>query len=131
MRDVDSSTGRPPRHTHVTRDIKAQGICPACDVYWQAQAQPPADSFVLSLPDFLVQRFTEGEESIRDDANGLFAELEMTDRLLVEYAAKQHTVAISRVYSDGEPGYGLAALVLRDLARPYADHPDFQPEWRT
>lgn len=28
-------------HNHVTRDIKPVGKCPACDQYWQSQANKP------------------------------------------------------------------------------------------
>jgi hypothetical protein len=30
-----------PQHNHITRDIKAEGKCPACDAYWHhALTQP-------------------------------------------------------------------------------------------
>lgn len=25
-----------PEHNHITRDIKAKGKCPACDLYWHS-----------------------------------------------------------------------------------------------
>jgi hypothetical protein len=104
----------------------------------------------LTLADFLAARFDEDEGwaptrhtllclrtgcetcIFGDDEDTIAAERVCTcgypARVLAECEAKRRIVELMSdeveyvVYSDD---------VLRALALPYADHPDFRPEWRT
>lgn len=55
-------------------------------------------------------------------------------RALAECEAKRRVVEESREYSpelaEGDNGAWAFDLVLRALALPYAEHPDFREEWR-
>jgi len=51
-------------------------------------------------------------------------------RVLAECEAKRRIVADLAPFLGETPLGYLAAQVLEDLAAPYADHPDYQPEWR-
>ena len=98
---------------------------------------------VLTLTDFLSARYDE-DEAVAEVAasSGSKSAFERDDygRLLVEPARVLADVRAHRRIVDDivTQGYlndapitdGLAWRVLRDLAGPYADHPDFHPDWR-
>lgn len=98
--------------------------------------RPPADPLV----DFLRARLADDEATARDLSSGA------TDasvagfafgaaRLLGEVASKRKILALCH-WLDGYTGPGADALkdtpgrlTLRNLALPYADHPDYDPGW--
>ncbi|MGW5352185.1 DUF6221 family protein [Streptomyces sp. NPDC004031] len=54
-------------------------------------------------------------------------------RVLAEVEAKRRILNARDAVAAGDDGYGAAALgdvVVQLLALPYADHPDYQQEWR-
>jgi hypothetical protein len=50
-------------------------------------------------------------------------------RVLAECEAKRRIVEVARFADEGPAGWGYRSI-LRLLALPYADHPDYSPEWR-
>ena len=101
-----------------------------------ADDRPPADPLV----DFLRARLTEDEVSARDLASGtadvMLAGVALgPERLLAEVASKRKILALCH-WLDGYTGPGADALkdtpgrlTLRNLALPYATHPDYDPGW--
>ena len=99
----------------------------------------------LTLADFLAARIAEDERSSRwgrlhddpHDPDGLTKILRWDDgRVRTECEAKRRIVADHDDQHDC-PGWADASAfpyvgcsVLRNLAMPYADHPDFREEWR-
>ncbi|HKY58324.1 MAG TPA: DUF6221 family protein [Aeromicrobium sp.] len=104
----------------------------------------------MTLSDFLLARIAEDEagrheihrescDSYRPDANGdtFPCDCDMADRVLAECGAKRKIVEIAtdqiRLGREAR-GWGnwedMAYQTLRALALPYADHPDFDEEWR-
>lgn len=98
----------------------------------------------MTLTDFLLARITEDEAAARaattgtlasslsvweaEDRPGVFELLIDPTRVLTECEAKQ---GIVDAWIGGVLGSGTGPFhVLRLLALPYADHPDYDPEWR-
>ena len=54
------------------------------------------------------------------------------ERVVAECAAKQRILNHLNLVLHGpsdSPRYDYAELQMREMVQPYADHPDFQPEW--
>ena len=101
------------------------------------------------LSEFVLARATDDEELARQygDPRGLRSSLTWASdvgrpvlevdpsRMVAECEAKRRVVA---QYIEGVANYDIGSqgevtrltFVLRALALPYADHPDYQPEWR-
>ena len=88
----------------------------------------------------LINRDTDERITLEPQtlAEGLWLEHaihHLPGRVLAECEAKRRIVHISRYAADRVPpkgdGYaeGRARQTLRLLALPYADHPDYDPEW--
>lgn len=89
----------------------------------------------VSLPDFLLARYAEvleladrAEEHGNDLSVGLLVEQVCADveakRAIVERCAPLANIQVRRQTRN------LAGDVLRSLALPYADHPDYREEWK-
>ena len=87
--------------------------------------------------EFLRARLTEDEQRIErayepppelndDERREL---LTSRTRVLAEVDAKRQIVAKCDNVADGS-AWDLAQAVLRLLALPYADHPEYRPEWK-
>lgn len=50
-------------------------------------------------------------------------------RVLAECEAKRRIVDVARYADEGSAGWGFRRI-LGDLAAVYADHPDYNPDWR-
>ena len=92
----------------------------------------------MTLTDFLLARIADDEAATRIlDCNcgeGV-AEVDplpgCPDRVLAECEAKRTLVMTFEGHLDGGDGYAAAAVIaLEALALPYADHPDYNPDWR-
>jgi hypothetical protein len=103
------------------------------------------------LSEFLLARATDDEELARQygdpgalrsglawasDVNRPVLEVDPS-RMVAECEAKRRVVAqfvdaVANYEADAGPQGEVTRLtfVLRALALPYADHPDYQPEWR-
>lgn len=106
------------------------------------------DTQVLTLTDFLLARIAEDEAGAMRrerrtvvDGSGLLADAWSVvgdRRVLAECEAKRRIVGMyvgPTEDDEGNPyavgGYGEAWLdAIRFLALPYADHPDYNPDWR-
>ena len=72
----------------------------------------------------------EGTESVTADAFWDHME-EVHRRTLVLKECEALARVVGRLNrQDSAERSGLAQVLLADLAQPYADHPDFRPEWR-
>lgn len=89
----------------------------------------------MDLKTFLLARIEEDEA----EAVGLQQEMDygleaFGDRLVAECAAKRAIVEQAATYSPelehGDNGEWAFDVTLRALAAVYADHPDYQPEWK-
>ncbi len=92
----------------------------------------------VTLSEFLLARIAEDEENwrdwLREESPGPWAQL------LAECEAKRHLVELfvsADTHAKRHLDVPMLALTagayesaLRVLSRPYADHPDFRPEWR-
>lgn len=74
----------------------------------------------------------DGQTRWRNFARGQYiARLASPERTLAECAAKRRIVtAASGWMGDGGEGGYVSEQVLRNLSQPYADHPDFDPDWK-
>lgn len=97
----------------------------------------------MSLAEFLLARIAEDEAAARDpqwlaleygvDSFGRDA---FRTRVLAECEAKRRIVELQAANDDDRhlPGFYYKAQmierILRALALPYADHPDYRQEWR-
>lgn len=110
---------------------------------------PVTDVRVTSLADFLLARITEdeavarylpiyeapGQASIYVEG-GVLVPVPDAARLLAECVAKREVVRLAGIASRGwtttwpDAGNDPGADILRALAQPYADHPDYRPEWK-
>jgi hypothetical protein len=81
----------------------------------------------MTLTEFLTARLDEDEADARDD-DGSPTPIGMwdPDRVLAEVAAKR---AIVDKATDYDERWALDE-VLRHIAAPYADHPDYDEAWR-
>jgi hypothetical protein len=108
----------------------------------------------VTIVEFLLARIAEDEEAARgskaDNARNPHMKIPaswitgVADRVLAECEAKRRIVELSATWMDqGERATGhdhatvmlktqgiTAETVLRTLVLPYADHPDFDEEWR-
>ena len=85
------------------------------------------------LPQFLLDRFAEDLEAIETSHGEGWFLRRRRRRLLADCAAKTSIVryAIEQQISRGDRRVlATLDLVLRHLAIPYADHPDYREEWR-
>ena len=92
------------------------------------------------LPAFLLARITEDEDWARTEAEGWSGHPNDPARVLAECEAKRRiiTEAVPGIESlqrsaDGEwgpAGEDEPERLLRLLALPYADHPDYNQAWR-
>ena len=91
-----------------------------------------------TLADFLLARIAEDKEAVRGVRAPWWMENTALDpaRMLAEREAKRR---ITELHGSDDPkwegdcpwcGVKGPCLTLRALAMPYADHPDFRPEWR-
>lgn len=82
---------------------------------------------MTTLTDFLLARIAEDEADVADPAAALHY---APDRVLAECEAKRRIV--ERHSGCDEVSYGDTSTCpdARDLALPYADHPDYRPEWK-
>lgn len=62
----------------------------------------------MDIGDFIAARINEDQERAEHHA-----------------FARRQTLALAELRADGDPTDPL----LRSLAAPYSDHPDFRPEW--
>lgn len=83
----------------------------------------------MTLTEFLLARIAEDETDIREDRNDFFAELRVTDKLLTECEAKRRIVEHAENATNGHVKL-TAVQHCTWLAQPYADHPDFDPDWK-
>lgn len=92
----------------------------------------------LTLTEFLLERITEREAAannylrfeVRGGTPGHYG---IRDEVLAECASLRGAVTLAAAYSDGPEHprtLTLADDILRNLALPYADHPDYRQEWR-
>jgi hypothetical protein len=97
----------------------------------------------VTVTDFLLERIAEDEQDARnfwdwDEQDGEGEPGTWIRWVLAECEAKRAIIAelneVQPTWDDLTAGYGpedwLAKRVALALAQPYADHPDFQPEWR-
>ena len=104
----------------------------------------------LTLTDFLLARIAEDEAEVLGaghwdgDPEWWLPDWVSRERLLADCKCKRRIVALHSLEPDPQPDenwLGLCAVcnsttegypctTLRTLALPYADHPDFNPEWR-
>ena len=94
----------------------------------------------MTLTEFLLARIAEDEAGVRDGTVGIIA-ISLAARILAECGAKRRILALHAsgqpwcecgvwdTTEHGEPGYEICPT-LRLLALPYADHPDYDQEWR-
>lgn len=103
------------------------------------------DTRIQSLADFLLERIAE-DESTRGDKHDRWdcslRQLEMFGdctckqpaRVLAECEAKRRIIDwVAVTVDDFHACDGIKAnmrIALKDLAKPYADHPDYREEWR-
>lgn len=100
-------------------------------------------SVVTTLAGFLLARIAEDETTARsapgydEDEFWWLPSYAQPDRVLAQCAAKRRIVdeAQEQLAKPGnDPDDGMADLVfdrvLRLLAQPYADHSDYDPEWK-
>jgi hypothetical protein len=91
---------------------------------------------VTTLAAFLLARIAEDETAARDRQSHQDNVYEAAgwwdcDRVLAECEAKRRLVeAISWESDQLANGWFVARRLLRLLALPYADHPDYRDEWR-
>ena len=87
----------------------------------------------MTLTEFLLARITEDERDAQY-AETQWSSVPSTKRILAECEAKRRIVTEAGDYSpelaEGDNGEWAFGTVLRMLALPYANHPDYQPEWR-
>jgi hypothetical protein len=91
---------------------------------------------MTDLTDFLLARIAEDEAvalRARDNAGSFGVGGHMVawtpGRVLAECEAKRRIIErVSEVKWTGS--YAVRDVVLEILALPYADHPDYRPEWR-
>lgn len=108
---------------------------------WRADMCERDDEFpALTMVDFLRARLAEDEHNARDGGigrvpMGCYA----TDRVLAEVAAKRRIVDECTYTGAGGETFVVCAgpggdvdgeSVLRLLALPHADHPDYREEWK-
>ena len=100
----------------------------------------------MTITEFLLARITEDETNIEGDwaagDGGLhIISTAMHSRMQAECAAKRAIIEMCPEVSlahkgievemgHGEPDPDLGEQILRTLAATYADHPDYQPEWK-
>ena len=93
----------------------------------------------LTLTDFLLARIAEDEADLRlggeymDPFNPprLLAECEAKRRIVERYARKvARSERFPALTQDEADARAVLRATLLDLAMPYADHEDFQEEWR-
>lgn len=88
---------------------------------------------MTTLTDFLLARIAEDERIGRILQRSSLGE-DRQIRLLADCEAKRRIVQWCGPRSHDAPGTAAstttARFVLASLALPYADHPDFQEEWR-
>lgn len=95
----------------------------------------------MNIIEFLEARIAEDERAARDwERDGVALEAFLADgmvdvydgepwrRVLAECQAKRAIIA--RVSDVEWAGYAVRDFILEQLAAVYADHPDYQPEWR-
>ncbi|WP_460705610.1 DUF6221 family protein [Myceligenerans halotolerans] len=96
----------------------------------------------MTITEFLAARLDEEESVARDMAHQVMMGRPMlqirgggtgiralvdTDRILADVAAKR---TIVEMMDDPRRDTYEIHAVLVELARPYAEHPDFDPDWR-
>lgn len=102
------------------------------------------ETVTMTLSDFLLARIAEDEAALQADLVG--REFPNPRRFAAECEAKRRIVEVHGIRRDVDEmdycdscadWYGGSAApfawpcpTLRDVAHPYADHPDFRPEWR-
>jgi hypothetical protein len=83
----------------------------------------------MSLIEFVLARIAEDEEIVR--LKGITGR--RVERGQLECEAKRRIVELHRAKDNGfctHCNWKWPCVTLRLLALPYADHPDYQPEWR-
>jgi hypothetical protein len=115
---------------------------------WNPMKQAPEPA-TLTLAEFLLARYAD-EEAVARDAEGWFQSTDWTSsraaehgelwdpaRVLAECEAKREIVEAWRHESRGRDGIpartpvaGALLWVMKQLAQPYSDHPDYRQEWR-
>jgi len=87
----------------------------------------------MTLTEFLLARITE-DEAAWSGGVGLVTRPDfarMSQHMLAECEAKRSMIDIlAPIAADLWPSTELAKHVLAVMALPYADHPDYLPEWR-
>jgi len=98
----------------------------------------------MTLVEFLLARIAEDEEQVRDGTAGIIA-LSLASRVLAECEAKRRiieawqreddddSVAANEVIAEKRVSRQVTLwAVLKELAKPYAGHPDYAPDkwWR-
>lgn len=125
-------------------------MCDNCVTPWKCNG-PHLSEFQgksePSLTDFLLARIAEDEQRARDlaadamvgapwkhypeDAYNELQSMALTlaHRTKVDAQVKRRIVDVAKFAPEGSAGWGFRKI-LRLLALPYADHPDYDPDWR-
>ena len=77
----------------------------------------------VTLTEFLLQRIAEDAEAAR----------QFYERILAELAAKREVAELVKVADSdglGAEAWAVALEAAHALAAVYADHPDYDPEWK-
>ena len=95
----------------------------------------------MTLPEFLTARIAEDGSEARGNL-GDYYQSQNAERMLLEIEAKKQIMALHFEMDGGAPVWPACAVchegsparphcdTVRILAAIYADHPDFQDEWR-
>ena len=94
----------------------------------------------MTLTEFLLARIAEDEAEVRSHALVFLTKVSSgqpivgvewsEERLLAECDAKRRIVERADLWKFDSSPYGReSGLMLRYLALPYADHPDYRQEW--
>lgn len=104
---------------------------------WDA-AETIARAALESDEDWVIQVGPRGRQILGMSGNRVLRDI-AAKRAIMEWCSERDKVWIGGIgddptdplnYIDGEYSHAHDSVVLRFLAQPYAEHPDFDPDWR-
>ncbi|MFB6626495.1 MULTISPECIES: DUF6221 family protein [unclassified Streptomyces] len=127
--DEDEQTARAAAEPESWMELDRE---PRPSWYVQYWADPDVAAVIADPESSAYPVVTTAEGMSEDDADRRAAHIARHDpaRVLAEVEAKRRILSAYENYDNDAPELDVPESVLRLLALPYADHPDYRKEWR-